>query len=58
MKFVVAGNAGGALRTGRFVCYAAVPHNNLLLTFANVMGVPATTFGAPEHCTGPLTDVT
>ncbi|MDQ3036255.1 MAG: DUF1552 domain-containing protein, partial [Myxococcota bacterium] len=58
MKFIVAGNAGGALRTGRFVRYAAVPHNNLLLTFANVMGVPATTFGAAAHCTGPLTDIT
>ena len=30
------------------------PHNNLLVSLANAMGLPDTTFGDPAHCTGPL----
>ncbi len=53
--FVLAGHAGGALKTGRFLTYAPrTPHNNLLVSILNLMGVPATTFGLPAWCTGPL----
>jgi hypothetical protein len=31
-----------------------VPHNNLLVSLLNLMGLPDTTFGRPEWCTGPL----
>ncbi len=54
--YVLGGGAGGALRTGRFLTYAGdVPHNNLLVSLMNIMGVPDQTFGKPDWCTGPLT---
>jgi hypothetical protein len=55
MNYVLAGKAGGALRTGRFLQFAkTVSHNNLLVSLQNLMDVPATTFGNPMYCTGPL----
>ncbi len=55
--YVLAGSAGGALRTGRFLRYPeGTPHNNLLVSLLHVMGVEAETFGNPEWCTGPLDD--
>ena len=55
--YVLAGNAGGALRTGRVLNYEGqgLPHNNLLVSILNAMGVPDTTFGKTDWCTGPLT---
>ena len=54
--YVLAGGAGGALRTGRFLSFAGdVPHNNLLVSLMNIMGLPDQTFGKPDWCTGPLT---
>jgi hypothetical protein len=55
--YVLAGSAGGALRTGRYLAYdgQGLPHNNLLVSILNAMGVPDTTFGRAEWCTGPLT---
>ena len=32
-----------------------LPHNNLLVSILNAMGVPDTKFGKPDWCTGPLT---
>jgi hypothetical protein len=64
LPVLIAGSGGGQLRTGRFVDYAAGvagrghPHNNLLVSLANAMGVADKTFGAPEHCTGPLPNLT
>ena len=58
MPFVLAGGAGGALRTGRFLSYGkSVSHNNLLVSCMNLMGVPGTTFGDPAFCTGPLANL-
>jgi hypothetical protein len=54
MPFILAGGAGGALRTGRHLVYDREPHNNLLLAVAQLMGVEADTFGHPEFCTRPL----
>ena len=53
--YVLGGRAGGALTTGRFLTYpVAVPHNNLLVSILNLMGIPDQTFGKPDWCTGPL----
>jgi hypothetical protein len=54
--YVLAGSAGGALRTGRFLDYSgqSLPHNNLLLSLVNAMGLSDQTFGNPDWCTGPL----
>lgn len=57
MPFVLAGKAGGKLKTGRLLTYdkaPSVPHNNLLVSILNMFDVPATTFGYPAYCTGPL----
>jgi len=53
--YVLAGSAGGVLSTGRRLTFPGdVPHNNLLLSLANAMGLPDTSFGRSEWCTGPL----
>jgi hypothetical protein len=53
--YVLAGRAGGAIPTGRFLRYdGAVPHNNLLLALVRAMGIEAQSFGRPDWCTGPL----
>lgn len=53
MPFVLAGG-GWAFRTGRFLTYDASSHADLLVSLLNAMGVPDTTFGDPNYCTGPL----
>ena len=59
LPVVIAGSAGGALRSGRFVTYSPQqPHNNLLVSIANAMGTSITTFGNPAYCTGPLSNLT
>ena len=53
--YVLGGRAGGRLSTGRFLSYAGdVPHNNLLVSILNAMGIADQTFGKPDWCTGPL----
>jgi hypothetical protein len=62
LPFLLAGSCGGRFKTGRFVDYLTTgsghPHNNLLLSLAQAMGLPDTTFGDPQHCTGPLSGLT
>jgi len=57
--FVLAGSAGGYFNTGQLLNFEGdVPHNNLLVSLQNSMGIEATTFGLPEFCTGPLAGLT
>ncbi|MBX7102072.1 MAG: DUF1552 domain-containing protein [Myxococcaceae bacterium] len=58
LPFVLAGKCAGAFRTGRFVTYSGQPHNNLLVSLMNAMGVPGSSFGNPAYCTGPLPGLT
>lgn len=63
LPFALLGSAGGYFRTGRFVDYMAGgasghPHNNLLLSLGQAMGIKDTSFGDPQHCTGPLPGLT
>lgn len=54
--FLLCGGAGGAWQTNRYLNFTGdVPHNNLLVSLQNAMGIPGTSFGDPAHCTGPLT---
>jgi hypothetical protein len=53
MPFLLAGGGGG-LRTGRWLKYNSLSHNNLLVSILNLFGVERQTFGAPQYCTGPL----
>lgn len=45
MPFVLAGGAGGRLRTGRKLDFNGAPHGNLLVTLARAMGDGASRFG-------------
>ncbi len=54
MPFVLAGSAGGAFQTGRWLQYSGAYHNDLLVSLCRSMGVDTNTFGNPAYCTGPL----
>lgn len=62
MPYVLLGQAGGALKTGRNLVYdleaprygIGLHQTKLLISVLNMMGVPDTTFGAPENMQGPL----
>jgi len=54
MPFLLAGG-GWYFRTGRYIQYQGASHSDLLVSILNAMGVPASTFGLPEYCTGELT---
>jgi hypothetical protein len=53
MPFLLVGG-GWHFRTGRFVQNQGLPHNNLLVSVLNAMGISASTFGDPAFCTGAL----
>jgi hypothetical protein len=53
MPFLLVGG-GWHFQTGRFLDAAGASHTDLLVTILNAMGVQVSTFGLPEHCTGPL----
>jgi hypothetical protein len=62
MPFMLAGGGGG-LRGGRWLHHGdnsenRNSHNNLLVSILNLFGDPATTFGNPEFCSGPLSNLT
>jgi Protein of unknown function (DUF1552) len=55
IPWLLAGGAGGYLNTGRYLQYPDLPHNNLLVSVCNAVGMSdVTTFGIPGVCTGPL----
>jgi hypothetical protein len=53
--FILAGGLGGQFRTNRLVSFQGQPHNNLLVSILNMFGLPDTTFGHENYCTGALT---
>lgn len=57
VPFVLAGKAGGSLKTGRYLQYSAMPHNNLWVSVLNALGIPTTVYGDATVCTGPLPDL-
>jgi hypothetical protein len=60
VPFVLAGGAGGALKTGRFLDYRRKnagenePHTKLLVSIANAVGVPIESYGFTGKGKGPL----
>lgn len=56
MPFVLAGG-GANFKMGRFVSWKNAPHNDLLVSILNAFGADVTTFGAAEHCRGPLSNL-
>lgn len=58
VPFVVAGGAGGRLRTGRFLDLKGVLHNRLLVSMFHAMGLPdVQTFGSTDNGRGPLPEL-
>jgi hypothetical protein len=56
MILTLAGGGAG-LQMGRLITFPSKGgpnHNNLLVSLLNAYGDPATTFGNPAYCTGPL----
>lgn len=54
MPFILAGGAGGALDTGRYVQLADRQHNDLLVTMLNAMGFEESSYGHPDFNRGPI----
>ncbi|MBX2798092.1 MAG: DUF1552 domain-containing protein [Myxococcales bacterium] len=54
VPFVLAGGAGGAWETGRFLQLGGVEHNRLLVSVCEAMGVPTTSFGGTDPGSGGL----
>lgn len=55
MPFVLAGGAGGAIDTGRFVSYFNRRHGDMLATIARAAGAPFGGWG--DGTAGPLTEI-
>lgn len=56
IPYLLAGSAGGIIKTGQTLNIPPkTPHNSLLISLCNAMGLPDTTFGNPKYCVkGPL----
>jgi hypothetical protein len=60
LPMMLAGSAGGYLKTGQAITMpAGTPHNRLLLSLCHAMGMTDTTaFGNPKFCTdGPIQEI-
>jgi hypothetical protein len=59
IPFMLLGSAGGTLKTGRYLQFGSVPHNRLLVSLLQVMGVDASSFGHSDFGKeGPLAGLT
>jgi hypothetical protein len=70
LPWLLAGSSNGYFRTGRYIRFArgphaaipdwadaGRPHNDLFVSIANAMGIDIATFGNPDICTGPITEL-
>jgi hypothetical protein len=57
IPYLVAGNLGGALQTGRFVEYSGASNNDLLNAILTAYGSEQATFGHPDFSSGPLSGI-
>jgi hypothetical protein len=58
MPFILAGGSAGGLVTGRSLQFNGVPHNKLLVSIAQFMGLSNTQFGNQDPNPGPLPGLT
>ncbi|MEM9488393.1 MAG: Tat (twin-arginine translocation) pathway signal sequence domain protein, partial [Myxococcota bacterium] len=54
VPFVLAGKACGQLQTGRYLRYSGDPHNKLLVSVCQLMGLNNNSFGDSSFGSGPL----
>jgi hypothetical protein len=57
VPFILAGKAGGALKTGRHLSFPGQQHVKLLVSVAQLMGLPLMTVGNRVTNSGPLAGV-
>lgn len=57
VPWILAGAAGGFLRTGQYLPLGGTSHTKLLVTIANAMGLETRTFGDPAYGTGPIEEL-
>jgi hypothetical protein len=58
VPIVMAGSLGGVFKEGgRHVQFGERPHNDLLITLCHAFGQQVQTFGRPELCSGPLSEL-
>ncbi|TKD09474.1 DUF1552 domain-containing protein [Polyangium fumosum] len=55
VPFVLAG--GGGLSTGRYLNFGGAPHNRLLVSVCQALGLDNETFGDPQKGSGPLPEL-
>ncbi len=58
IPYLMLGNAGSSIKTGRYLEYAGASSCDLLAAVQNAFGVEDQTFGHPDFCTGPLSGLT
>jgi len=58
MPFILAGGSAGGMVTGRSLSYDSVPHNKLLVSIAQYMGVNITRFGTQDSSPSALAGLT
>jgi hypothetical protein len=54
MPFILAGGAGGRVRTGRWLRLGGKSHNDLLVSILQSLDQDVKTYGRARYCTGPL----
>jgi len=55
IPYVMVGGCGGYFKTGRYLRFLPqTPHNDLLVTLMQAMGLEQTTFGDRRFARGPL----
>lgn len=57
IPFVMAGGAGGSIRTGQYLRYPGIAHNKLLLSIIQAFGIEAESFGAAHLNDGILSEI-
>ena len=57
IPFVMAGSCQGFFKTGWHQKYGSRPHNDLLVSVCQAMGMEENTFGHANHCTGAATEL-
>lgn len=58
VRAVLVGRCGGHFNTGRHVRFGGEPHNRLMVSLLQAMGVESNQFGDPTLATGPLPGLT
>jgi hypothetical protein len=57
MPYLIAGSAGGAINTGRYLAFESASTNDLLSAIVNAYGIDTQTFGHPDYAAAPLPGV-